>query len=53
YHHIGKDKKWRIERKNLTLRNAIKRLNRKTIGFSKSVDLHDKVIGSFINMYMF
>lgn len=53
YHHVGKKYTWRVERMNLTLRNAIKRLNRKTIGFSKSQILHDKVIGSYINEYLF
>ena len=38
----------RIERTNLTLRSRIKRLARKTIGFSKSEEIHDKVIGTFI-----
>lgn len=33
---------------NLTLRTRLKRLNRKTIGYSKSVELHEKVIGTFI-----
>jgi len=53
YHHVGKKFTWRVERINLTLRNAIKRLNRKTIGFSKSETIHDKVIGSYINEYLF
>ncbi len=38
----------RIERENLTLRNRIKRLNRKTLGYSKSPEMHDKIIGTFI-----
>lgn len=38
---------------NLTLRNSIKRLNRKTIAFSKSQTNHDNVIGSYINTYLF
>ena len=38
----------RIERQNLNLRTRLKRLNRKTIGFSKSTELHDKVIDTFI-----
>ncbi|MCB4426902.1 IS1 family transposase, partial [Xenorhabdus nematophila] len=38
----------RIERTNLTHRTRIKRRNRKTIGYSKSEDMHDKVIGTFI-----
>lgn len=37
-----------IERTNLTLRTRLKRLNRKTLGYSKSVELHEKVIGTFI-----
>lgn len=42
-----------IERNNLTLRTRIKRLARKTICFSRSIDVHEKVIGSFIEKYMF
>ncbi len=38
----------RIERTNLTPRIRLKRLNRKTIGYSKSEEMHDKVIGTFI-----
>ena len=38
-----------IERNNLTLRTRIKRLNRKTICFSRSEEIHDKVIGEFIS----
>ncbi len=44
----GKKFTQRIERKNLTLRIRIKRLNRKTIGYSKSEEMHDKVVGTFI-----
>lgn len=47
-HVIGKYFTQRIERQNLTLRTRLKRLNRKTIGYSKDVDMHDKVIGTFI-----
>ncbi len=43
----------RIERNNLTLRTRIKRLARKTFCFSRPVELHEKVIGSFIEKYMF
>ena len=54
YLHIeGKTGTQRIERANLTLRTNIKRLQRKTICFSKSEELHDKIIGSFINQYFF
>ncbi|MCA7613335.1 IS1 family transposase, partial [Escherichia coli] len=43
----------RIERNNLTLRTRLKRLARKTICFSRSVEIHEKVIGAFIEKYMF
>ncbi|WP_225902358.1 IS1 family transposase, partial [Escherichia coli] len=38
---------------NLTLRTRIKRLGRKTICFSRSVEIHEKVIGAFIEKHMF
>ena len=49
YHEIGKRNTQRIERKFLTFRTRIKRLARKTICFSKSILMHDTVIGIFIN----
>ena len=52
-HTIGKPHTQKIERKHLTLRTRIKRLTRKTICFSKSVLMHDTVIGLFINRYEF
>lgn len=52
-HRIGKANTQKIERKHLTLRTRIKRLARKTICFSKSIWLHDVVIGLFINRYEF
>jgi insertion element IS1 protein InsB len=39
--------------KHLALRTRIKRLARKTIGFSKSLQMHDIVIGLFVNRYEF
>lgn len=42
-----------LERKHLTLRTRIKRLTRKTICFSKSIQIHDSVIGLFINRFFF
>jgi len=42
-----------IERKHLTLRTRMKRLARKTICFSKSIQMHDIVIGLFVNRYEF
>jgi insertion element IS1 protein InsB len=47
-HMMGKRFTQGIERMNLTLRTRLKRLNRKTLGYSKSVELHEKVIGTFI-----
>ncbi|MBF0175492.1 MAG: IS1 family transposase, partial [Magnetococcales bacterium] len=52
-HVVGKKDTWKIERKHLTLRTRIKRLTRKTICFSKSVHMHDIVIGLFINRFEF
>ncbi|MEM0981652.1 MAG: IS1 family transposase [Cyanobacteria bacterium P01_H01_bin.58] len=52
-HTIGKTNTQEIECKHVTLRTRIKRLARKTICFSKSVLMHDTVIGMFINRYEF
>ena len=53
HHSVGKRNTQRIERKHLTLRTRIKRLVRKTICFSKTVVMHDVVIGLFINRFEF
>ncbi len=50
-HIIGKRWTQRIERHNLNLRTHIKRLNRKTICFSKSPEMHDKVIGWYLTIH--
>ena len=52
-HYPGKCYTQQIERKHLTFRTRLKRLMRKTICFSKSAELHDTVIGLFINRYEF
>jgi insertion element IS1 protein InsB len=52
-HTIGKANTQQIERKHLPLRTRIKRLARKTMCFSKSVFMHDTVIGLFVNRYEF
>lgn len=52
-HTVGKRNTQRIERKHLTLRTRIKRLARETICFSKSVRMHDIVLGLFINRFEF
>ena len=49
----GKKNTQKIERNHLTLRTRLKRLARKTIGFSKDKDIHQSVIGTFINIYFF
>uniref|UniRef100_UPI003969F7D2 IS1 family transposase n=1 Tax=Pseudanabaena galeata TaxID=1112103 RepID=UPI003969F7D2 len=50
---MGKKNTQKIERKHLTLRTRIKRLARKKICFSKSIVMHDIIIGLFINRYEF
>jgi insertion element IS1 protein InsB len=52
-HEVGKKNTQKIENKHLSLRTRIKRLARKTICFSKSIVMHDIVIGLFINRYEF
>jgi insertion element IS1 protein InsB len=52
-HTVSKRGTQKIERKHLTLRTRIKRLVRKTICFSKSTQMHDIVIGLFVNRYAF
>ena len=52
-HVFGKLPMQRIERKHLTLRTRLKRLNRQTLCFSRSIAMHDVVIGLFINHYEF
>lgn len=50
---VSKYKMQKIERKHLTLRTRIKRLQRRTICFSKISPMHDLVIGLYINKYEF
>lgn len=52
-HIPGKRNTQKIERKHLTLRTRIKRLTRKTICFSKSTQMHDILIGLFVDRYEF
>ena len=44
-HRIDKDLSLKIERKNINFRRHLKRLNRKTVCYSKSEQVHDNVIG--------
>ena len=52
-HTVGKQHTQKIERKHTTLRARIKRLVRKTICFSRSIQMHDLVIGLFINRFAY
>src|SRR5215467_13866434 len=52
-HTVGKQHTQNIERKHTTLRARIKRLVRKTICFSKSIQMYDLVIGLFINRFAY
>ncbi|MCP4488496.1 MAG: transposase, partial [Gammaproteobacteria bacterium] len=50
-HVTGKADTRRMERRNLNFGTHIRRLNRKTICFSKNEKIHDNVIGMYINRY--
>ena len=52
-HQVGKANTQKIESKHINLRTRIKRLMRRTICFSKTEQMHDLVIGMFINRYEF
>jgi insertion element IS1 protein InsB len=52
-HRISKYKMQKIERLHLTYRTRIKRLSRKTICFSKSLQMHDAVVGLLVNNLLF
>jgi insertion element IS1 protein InsB len=50
---VGKQHMQKIERKHTTLPARIKRLVRRTICFSTSIQMHDIVIGLFINRFAY
>jgi len=52
-HQVGKENTQKIESKHIHLRTRMKRLVRRTICFSKTEQMHDLVIGLFINRYEF
>ena len=52
-HRVGKDNTQKIENKHINLRTRIKRLVRRTLCFSKTEQMHDLVIGLFMNRYEF
>ena len=49
-HVISKKYTQRIERHNLNLRIHLKRLARRTVCFSKSEEMHDKIIGWYLTI---
>ena len=49
FHFIGKAGTQNIERKNLNFRTHLKRLQRRTICFSKSLEMHQAVIRLYIH----
>ena len=50
---VGKWNTQKIERKHLSLRTWVKRLARRTICFSKSLQMHKAVVGLCINVKIF
>jgi insertion element IS1 protein InsB len=52
-HCPGKRNTQKIERQHLTLRTRMKRLVHKTICFAKTTQMHDIVIGLFVNRSAF
>jgi insertion element IS1 protein InsB len=50
-HTVGTRYLHKIARKHLTLRTRLKRLTRQPLGFSRSVERHDRVMGLFIKRY--
>ena len=51
--HTGKINTQKIERKHLSFRTRLKRLARKTICFSKSLSMHNILLGLLINVTEF
>ena len=52
-HQVGKENTQQIESKHINMRTRMKRLVRRTMCFSKTEQMHDLVIGLFINRYEF
>ena len=50
---VDRSKTWKIERRNLNFRTHIKRLSRKTLCFSKNEQVHDNVIGMYIERHYY
>jgi len=51
--HMGKRNTKKIERKHLTFRTRLKRLARRTICYSKSLEMHKIMFGLLINVLEF
>jgi len=52
-HNEGKRNTQQLERTHMTLRTWIKRLACKTMCFARSTQMHDIIIGLFVNRYEF
>jgi insertion element IS1 protein InsB len=52
-HVPGKDQTLQIERKNLNFRTHLKRLTRRTICYSKNEQIHDNLIGMYIDGFCY
>ena len=52
-HCLGNRHTQQIARKPLTLQTRMKRLARKTICFAQTTQMHDIVLGLFVNRYAF
>jgi insertion element IS1 protein InsB len=52
-HRTGKENTCKIERKNLNFRTHLKRLAGKTVCFSKNEQIHDNVIGMYIERFYY
>ncbi|KLU15987.1 transposase [Xenorhabdus griffiniae] len=50
-HVVSKRYTQRIERHNLNLRQHLARLTRKTLSFLKSIEMHDRIIGHYLNIH--
>ena len=52
-HEVNRGQTWRIERRHLNFRTHLKRLSRRTLCFSKNEQIHDNVIGLYIERYYY
>lgn len=52
-HRTGKNNTWKIECKNLNFMTHLKRLDRKTVCFSKNGTVHYNVTGMYIETFYY